>query len=209
MPKTYEQLWRKGWENAVAPNFKQSLLHSGFVRRNKKVDAVAKNVTTGFVNFFPLLPPGVGLVIETAVHKAINKTKSVSHAYKNLGEQDLQREVKHNIKELDLEKLDRSRAKVTSAHKDLNKILGEDISFYSPCTHIVKTSTAYNYLNKRIGILKVQAEVMKELSENTLKWCEQIEKSMESKKSDLDYKLKESANNGVHMDCDKRNCIKT
>lgn len=206
MPKTYAQLWDKGRVEAENSSFRKMLSHSGFVRKNKKPGAIINHSTTVLTSFIPV--PVVGTLVGIAVDKAVTTSKKASHSFKDDGDLNLKREVKHGIKNLDLDKLDRSRAKVTSAFKDLDKLVELRGDFISPCQHIIKTSTAFHYLHRRIRKLRLQADTMIKMGEATVQWGNQVENSLTNNQGDLDRHLQVSANHGAHVDCDRAYCTR-
>ena len=49
---------------------------------------------------------------------------------------------------------------------------------------------------------------MIDMGQATKRWCEQVEEPLESIKNYLGHNLRESADHGFHLDCNKLNRIK-
>lgn len=161
---------------------------------------------SGLTEFIPI--PVVGTVVGMAVDAAVSKAKSFVSGNNLNNSHTLKKEVKHGIKELDIEGLDRARAKVTASIKDLNKQLGKSDYNFHPCKHIYKCTYSYHYLDRRIAKLEAQAHVMKEMAEKTIQCCEKVREPMANKKLKLDAHLKNVMKLQYHDGCDRSYCIK-
>jgi len=214
MPGTTQDLWKKGEEAARNPSRWDRIKHSGFVRRNKKPDAMLKNAVSGALEAMPV--PVVASVINAVVDKAVGwaKSKRNQQKVKSYGSgANLEKKVKHNIKKLDLEELDRARAKVRDAVIELNKQLSLSDYADSPCDHIFKLSKGMHYLEKRVELLETRAKVFKEVGEDTMKWAAEIRSKLDDKKPKSEAKMTkiEAASKKypfMHDDCEKSLCIR-
>ncbi len=124
MAKTLNRMWEIGCEAAYNPSRWVRIKHSASAHRNRKPGAVIKNLTAFGTNFIPI--PFVGTLVGEVTNTIIRKQReyriqSKLKGYKADG--NLEKEVKHGIKVLDLEELDRARAKVEKAIEDVKKLV--------------------------------------------------------------------------------------
>ena len=214
MAKTLQDMWTIGHDAAYNPSRWTRIKHSAFVHRNKKPRKVLKNLAVGLVELIE--PPVIGTLVTEAVNTALDKyrdrrIKNKLNGYKNRG--DLEKEVKHGIKALDMEELDRARAKVRDALADLNKQLQSLEYIDHPCQGIFNITKSYSYLDKRVDLLIARATVVEEVARKTGEWAVKMKDEINNKKPRTDKALNDimkwAKNDWTHEKCDRKMCIKT
>jgi len=100
------------------------------------------------------------------------------------GRGHLDREVKFGIKTLDLDRLDRSRAKVEGAVHQINEAAKMTDFTVAPCHDIHAYMKSICYFVRRAEALRSQAQIMLEVAQKTLEWCGQVEHSVNAVRND-------------------------
>lgn len=215
MAGNVEDLWKKGSEAARHPGRWDRIKHSPMARNNRKPGAVLANVTTMAVEAIPV--PVLGAVVDLAMRQAIDyvKTQRSKRKLKSYGSgANLEKEVKHRIKALNVDELDRARMKVHSAIEELNKRL-DSLRYldHQPCDETFRLAKAFHYLDKRLELLEARSRVFEEVGARTQSWCEQIRGTLDQRKIKCDSKVNEIKEWGrrwpeTHDDCSKSLCIR-
>ncbi len=212
MSNTIESLWEKGWDAANNPGRWVRVKHSAFARKYKKPDQMLRTAVMGAVQAIPV--PVVGTLVDMAVNAAIDQAKSfrLGRKIKSYGSgANLEKEVKHKIKGLNLEELDRARAKVKSSADALNRHLASAkwIDDQNLCEHILDIAQGFHYLDKRLEVLDTRAAVFEKIAQDTREWCKTIRDSIDERKTQCDTQIGKLKNKDrlFHENCDKKLCI--
>jgi hypothetical protein len=148
-------------------------------RKNKKIGNIIKTGTTVGTSFVKMIPiplwtSGVDYVVQKVEGKVRNhyRSQNLNNAEKPI------KKIKHGIKSLDISKLDRARYKAQHALSSLGKDTRGTIKGLSKCIGVYQYAIRFHYARTRMYKLRFQAEVMKQLSKNTLSWCDAVEKTL-------------------------------
>jgi len=153
-----------------------------------------------------LIPvPLVGGALTFLVDTAIARVKAESNKYKinKYGNGSNEKQVKHEIKSLNVETLDRSRAKVKSAVEDLNKALS-DLDWLMDetiCNHRVNVAHKYHYLEKRIDLLDERAAAFEVIGQHARAWAKEQRINLDKSLQDWNRKVAQDQEPRYHNNC--------
>lgn len=201
-----EQLFHAAKNRAFTPKTQDQARHAvgDKLRKWKKPRDATKAVASGLTAVIPI--PGVGLAVDTVIDKAISKVTGKSRARKAENAVGLQSQVKHQIKQLNVNDLDRARLKAKEELEAFNKLLAMTGTDEDLCELSFNLAYRFYRAQARTEILRTQAEVLKQVSEDILQWCDQLDTTLDAKEQTMENMLKQMYNR--HQNCGSK-CLHT
>lgn len=148
----------------------------------KKTGNVTKTVASLAGLAIPI--PGISMATDWMVQRVVDKRrasvrKKKQRTYSNAG--DLEKEVKHGIKNIDVSELDRARYKVHGQINSLNGLFSTPKFHGTQCELAFNLAYRYHRAVRRVELLKVRAQVLQGLAQQIITWCDQLETSLDAK----------------------------
>lgn len=184
MSELVDNIWEAAASKANNPSRLIRVSHWGAAkwRKIKKPRNVVKTGTTVATAFVPLSIPLWTSTVDYIVQKVENNIRASYRTKKlaGLDPDDLVKQVKHGIKDIDISKMDRARYKSQHGWGRLDHFFrGSDHSL-SKCVGVFQYALQFHYLRRRMIKLRLQATVMQEVSNSILQWCGEVEKRLEA-----------------------------
>lgn len=137
--------------------------------------------TTGKAGGALIPVPGLSIATDWVIEKIEGKMRE-HYREKRLEQADQAgdeyKKVKFEIKTLDISKLDRARYKAENQLTQLNSTLHDSRRSLSQCVKAFGIAYRYHRAQHRAKLLRYQATAMKDVAENILHWCDQVETNL-------------------------------
>lgn len=174
------------------------------VHKWKKPGNVAKTAAslTGLAIPIPGISMGTDWVVQKVVDemRASVRRKKKQGAYDGAG--DLEKEVKHGIKNIDVSELDRARYKAHAQINSLNGLFSTPTFQCTQCEWAFNMAYRYHRAVSRVALLKIRAQVLQGLAQQIITWCDQLETSLDAKEDRIKKAVEEC------LDHDPEDCGK-
>lgn len=183
MSELVNNIWKESAYQAANPGRPARVINWGHAKWHKitkprNIVKTGTTIATGFVSLpIPLWTSTVDFIIAKTEAKIRDHYRG-----KKLGEVDTNnvvKQVKHGIKNLDISRLDRSRYKVQHGWSRLDKFVREKDKSVSRCVGIYQYALHFHYMRRRTAKLRTQAEVMRKLSKAIIEWCDKLESQLD------------------------------
>lgn len=157
----------------------------------KKPGNVVKTVVAGLGALIPI--PGVSIGTDHVTSKATDALRSRRRAHRrHTADGDLRQAVKFGIKGLDLSALDQSRRKAKDATEKFNKRYVTPAPLnHTHCGFAWGAAYEFQRARHRVDLLEAKAVALKAMADDILKWCDDLNDSLDQKEPNLKAALKD------------------